>query len=152
VAKLERICRKLELQPTDHLLEIGTGWGGFALHAASRYGCRVTTTTISRQQYELAHDRIHAAGLQGRVTLLLEDYRDLRGGYDKLASIEMIEAIGHDQYETFFRQCGRLLKRKARCCCSRSPSPTSVTDKRATKWISSNATCSRAAASRRSPR
>ena len=110
VAKLERICRKLDLQPTDHLLEIGTGWGGFALHAASRYGCRVTTTTISRQQYELARERIHAAGLRDRITLLLEDYRDLRDAYDKLASIEMIEAIGYDQYDTFFRQCGRLLK------------------------------------------
>ena len=108
-ARLERICRKLELQATDHLLEIGTGWGGLAIHAAQRYGCRVTTTTISREQFELARERVAAAGLADRVTLLLEDYRDLRGRYDKLASIEMIEAVGHPFYDAYFRQCGRLL-------------------------------------------
>jgi cyclopropane-fatty-acyl-phospholipid synthase len=108
-AKLDRVCRALALGPADHVLEIGTGWGGFALHAASRYGCRVTTTTISPSQFELARERIHAAGLDDRVTLLLEDYRDLRGTYDKAVSIEMIEAIGHHQYPVFFRQCARLL-------------------------------------------
>jgi cyclopropane-fatty-acyl-phospholipid synthase len=108
-AKLDRVCRALALGPADHVLEIGTGWGGFALHAASRYGCRVTTTTISPSQFELARERIHAAGLEDRVTLLLEDYRDLRGTYDKAVSIEMIEAIGHRQYGTFFRQCARRL-------------------------------------------
>ncbi len=108
--RLERICRKLDLQPTDHLLEIGTGWGGMAIHAAQHYGCRVTTTTISRQQYELARERIAAAGLEDRITVLLEDYRDLTGQYDKLVSIEMIEAVGHQFYDTYFRQCGRLLK------------------------------------------
>jgi cyclopropane-fatty-acyl-phospholipid synthase len=108
--RIARICRKLDLKSTDHLLEIGTGWGGMAIHAAQHYGCRVTTTTISRQQYELAQERIDAAGLSERVTLLLEDYRDLDGHYDKLVSIEMIEAVGDEYYDAYFRQCGRLLK------------------------------------------
>jgi cyclopropane-fatty-acyl-phospholipid synthase len=108
-AKLERICRKLALGPGDHVLEIGTGWGGFALHAAGRYGCRVTTTTISPSQFELARERVAAAGLADRVTLLLEDYRDLDGRFDKLVSIEMIEAIGHRQYGEFFRRAAERL-------------------------------------------
>lgn len=109
-AKLERICRKLDLKPGDHVLEIGTGWGGFALHAAGRHGCRVTTTTLSRQQYELARQRIDAAGLSGRVELLLTDYRDLTGQYDKLVSVEMVEAVGAAHLDTYFGQCARLLK------------------------------------------
>ena len=109
-AKLDRICRRLELKPGDHLLEIGAGWGGMALHAAAHYGCRVTTTTISQQQYDLARERIDAAGLADRITLLQEDYRDLTGRYDKLVSIEMIEAVGHQYYDTYFRKCGELLK------------------------------------------
>ena len=109
-AKLDRICRRLSLQPGDHLLEIGTGWGAMALHAAGRYGCHVTTTTISQQQYELARGRIDAAGLADRITLLRDDYRDLRGQYDKLVSIEMIEAVGYQYYDTYFRQCSDLLK------------------------------------------
>jgi cyclopropane-fatty-acyl-phospholipid synthase len=108
-AKLERICRSLALGPADHVLEIGTGWGGFALHAALHHGCRITTTTISPSQFEFARERIRAAGLEDRVTLLLEDYRDLGGTYDKAVSIEMIEAIGHRQYGTFFRQCADRL-------------------------------------------
>jgi len=108
-AKLDAICRKLELKPTDHVMEIGTGWGGFALHAAGRYGCRVTTTTISREQHDLARERIAAAGLSDRVTLLLTDYRDLEGTYDKLVSIEMIEAVGHQYFDDYFRKCGELL-------------------------------------------
>ena len=108
-AKLEAVCRKLALAPGDHLLEIGTGWGGFALHAAGRYGCRVTTTTISPSQFELARERVRAAGLEDRVTVLLEDYRDLAGRYDKLVSIEMIEAIGHQQFEEFFRRSAARL-------------------------------------------
>jgi cyclopropane-fatty-acyl-phospholipid synthase len=114
LARLDRICQKLELKPTDHLLEIGTGWGGLALHAATRFGCRVTTTTISREQWKLATERVRAAGLEDRVTVLLSDYRDLGGDlggeYDKLVSIEMIEAIGHQYYDTYFTQCARLLK------------------------------------------
>lgn len=109
VAKLDAICRKLALRPQDHVLEIGTGWGGFALHAAVRYGCRVTTTTISPSQFELARERVRAAGLEDRVTVLLEDYRDLKGAFDKLVSIEMIEAIGHQYFGEFFRQCSTRL-------------------------------------------
>lgn len=109
-AKNDRICRKLRLSPNDHVLEIGTGWGGFALHAATRYGCRVTTTTISRQQYEYARQRVREARLDDRITVISEDYRDLAGQYDKLTSIEMVEAVGPEFYETFFSQCGRLLK------------------------------------------
>ena len=108
--RLDVVCQKLELGPDDHVIEIGTGWGGFAIHAAQKYGCRVTTTTISRQQYEMAWQRIQAAGLQDRIELLLEDYRDLEGRYDKLVSIEMIEAVGSEQYDTYFAQCSRLLK------------------------------------------
>jgi cyclopropane-fatty-acyl-phospholipid synthase len=110
IAKMDRICRKLELQPSDHVLEIGTGWGGFALHAAQHYGCHVTTTTISRRQYEMATARVTTAGLSHRVTLLQQDYRDLSGRYDKLVSIEMIEAIGHQYLETYFRKCSALLE------------------------------------------
>jgi len=107
---LDRICRKLDLKPGDHLVEIGTGWGGMALHAARHYGCRVTTTTISQEQHALASERILEAGLGDQVTLLLEDYRDLQGSYDKLVSIEMIEAIGHQYLDTYFAKCASLLK------------------------------------------
>ncbi len=113
-AKIDRICRKLELSSGDHLLEIGTGWGGFALHAARRYGCRITTTTISHAQYEFARERIRAAGLDDRVTVLLEDYRDLKGCFDKLVSIEMIEAVGYEFLETYLRQCNERLRRGGR--------------------------------------
>ena len=107
--KLARICARLKLGARDHVLEIGGGWGGFALYAAARHGCRVTTTTISREQQRLALERVHRAGLEDRVTVLLEDYRALTGRYDKLVSIEMIEAIGADYLETYFAQLGRLL-------------------------------------------
>jgi cyclopropane-fatty-acyl-phospholipid synthase len=109
-AKYERLCRRLELQPTDHLLEIGTGWGGLALHAAQRFGCRVTTTTISAEQRRCALERVAAAGLQDRITVLHQDYRDLQGQYDKLISIEMIEAVGHAYLPQYFATCFRLLK------------------------------------------
>lgn len=108
--KLDVICRKLDLQPGQHVVEIGTGWGGFALHAARHYGCRVTTTTISREQHALATERIRRAGLQYRVDVLLQDYRDLHGQFDKLVSIEMIEAIGADYLPTYFGKVGQLLK------------------------------------------
>ncbi|OOG43551.1 cyclopropane-fatty-acyl-phospholipid synthase family protein [Rhodanobacter sp. C05] len=108
--KLERICRKLDLKPTDRVIEIGTGWGGFALYAAQHYGCHVTTTTISREQHALASERITAAGLSDRTTLLLKDYRDLEGQYDKLVSIEMVEAIGSPYLDVYFEKLGSLLK------------------------------------------
>ena len=110
IEKMDRLCRKLNLQPSDHLLEIGTGWGGLALHAASNYGCRITTTTISQQQFDVARQRITDAGLSDRVTLLLQDYRDLTGQFDKLVSVEMIEAVGHRYFDTYFRKCSELLK------------------------------------------
>ena len=108
--KLKTICDKLDLKPTDHVIEIGTGWGGFAIYAAQHYGCKVTTTTISQQQYALAKTRVEAAGLQGKITLLLEDYRQLKGEYDKLVSIEMVEAVGHQFYNTYFAKVSQLLK------------------------------------------
>ena len=107
--KFERICRKLRLSPEDHLLEIGTGWGGFAVHAARHYGCRVTTTTISKRQYDLARQRVVREGLDHLVEVVLRDYRDLHGTYDKLVSIEMIEAVGEEYFDLFFEKCSRLL-------------------------------------------
>ncbi len=109
-AKYDRICRKLQLAAGDRVVEIGTGWGGFALYAAQKYGVHVTTTTISDQQHEFARQRIKTAGLEDRITLLNKDYRDLRGKFDKLVSIEMIEAVGHHFLPAFFRTCSRLLK------------------------------------------
>ncbi len=108
--RLERICEALELGPDDHLLEIGTGWGAMAAHAAANYGCRVTTTTISQEQREGALRRIRDAGVEDRVTVLLEDYRDLRGRYTKLVSLEMIEAVGWHYFDVFFRRCSELLE------------------------------------------
>ncbi|MCG6931113.1 MAG: cyclopropane-fatty-acyl-phospholipid synthase family protein [Desulfofustis sp.] len=108
--KLDILCRKLDLQPGDSVIEIGSGWGGFALHAAATYGCHVTTTTISDAQYKEAARRIEDAGLKDRISLLKQDYRDLTGSYDKLVSVEMIEAVGHRNMPVFFRKCGELLK------------------------------------------
>ena len=110
VEKMDRICRKLDLRSDDEVLEIGTGWGGWAMHAAANYGCRVTTTTISQRQHDLARRRIEEAGLADRITLLLEDYRDLRGTFDKLVSVEMIEAVGHRYFDDYFGACSRLLR------------------------------------------
>lgn len=110
IAKYERICRKLELRPHHEVLEIGGGWGGFALHAASRYGCRVVTATLSREQWALARERVEEAGLSERVRVLHQDYRQLRGRFDRLVSIEMIEAVGADYLESFFRICSERLR------------------------------------------
>ena len=108
--KLDRICRKLNLTAEDSVIEIGTGWGGFAIHAARHYGCHVTTTTISQQQFDYAQAAIIAAGLEDKITLLFQDYRDLEGRFDKLVSIEMIEAVGHEFHDTYFKKCCELLK------------------------------------------
>jgi cyclopropane-fatty-acyl-phospholipid synthase len=108
--RLQRICESLELGPDDHLLEIGTGWGAMATYAAANYGCRVTTTTISREQREGALRRIRDAGVEDRVDVVLEDYRDLRGRYTKLVSLEMIEAVGWQYFDVFFRRCSELLE------------------------------------------
>ena len=109
-SKLERICQRLNLQAHDEVIEIGTGWGGFALHAAGNYGCHVTTTTISEEQFQLASKRVAEAGLGDRVKVIKRDYRALTGQYDKLVSIEMIEAVGHRFFDTYFAKCGSLLK------------------------------------------
>lgn len=108
--KLRLLCDKLQLMPDDHLLEIGTGWGSLAIFAARNYGCKVTTTTISREQHDYAKAQIEAAGLSDRITLLFEDYRLLTGEYDKLVSVEMIEAVGHEYLATYFNKCSQLLK------------------------------------------
>ena len=113
-AKMRRLCDQLHLHAGDHLLEIGTGWGAMAEFAAREYGCKVTTTTISREQYDYACERIEKAGLTGRVTVLFEDYRALRGQFDKLVSIEMIEAVGKRYLKTFFKRCNALLKPNGR--------------------------------------
>lgn len=109
IAKYERLCRQLDLGATDRVIEIGSGWGGFAIHAARTRGCHVTTTTISLEQHALASERVRVAGLSDRVTVLLADYRDLTGTYDKLVSIEMVEAVGHEYHATYFAQCAALL-------------------------------------------
>ena len=112
LAKLDGICRQLRLEPGDHLVEIGTGWGGFAVWAATRYGCRVTTTTISDEQYRHAREWVRRIGDAGsRITVLRDDYRRLQGRYDKIVSIEMFEAVGLRHYDEFFASCDRLLDR-----------------------------------------
>ena len=108
--KLDIICQRLALKPTDNLLEIGTGWGGLAIYAAQHYGCHVTTTTISEEQYNYTRERVAALNLTDKITLLKKDYRLLEGQYDKLVSIEMIEAVGYEYLESFFTQCNHLLK------------------------------------------
>ncbi|MDA8561409.1 cyclopropane-fatty-acyl-phospholipid synthase family protein [Nitrospinae bacterium] len=110
ITKIDRICKKLNLSPADHLLEIGTGWGGFALHAAKHYGCRITSTTISKEQFVFTETLIKENGLQDQVTILKKDFRQLDGQFDKLVSIEMIEAVGYKLYKTFFQKCSQLLK------------------------------------------
>jgi len=109
-AKLDQLCRMLELKPEDHLVEIGTGWGGMALHAVKNYGCRVTTTTLSTRQMEYTRKQVDAHGLQDKITVLLKDYRELEGTYDKLVSIEMIEAVGYQYFSDYFAKCSSLLK------------------------------------------
>ncbi len=108
--KLQTICEKLDIQPHDRVVEIGTGWGGFAIYAAQHIGCHVTTTTISEQQYQMAKQRVAELELEDKITLLKEDYRNLDGKYDKLVSIEMIEAVGWQYYDTYFNKCASLLK------------------------------------------
>lgn len=108
--KLKTICEKLQLKESDHVLEIGTGWGGFAIYAAENYGCKVTTTTISQEQFSEAQQRIKEKGLNKKITLLQNDYRELSGEFDKLVSIEMIEAVGHQYLDTYFQACSKHLK------------------------------------------
>jgi len=114
--KLDLICQKLKLDENDQVIEIGTGWGGFAIHAARHYGCHVTTTTISQKQYNYARQRIKQLGLEHKITLLQQDYRDLTGQYDKLVSIEMIEAVGQENLHNYFGKCCELLKTDGMMC------------------------------------
>ncbi|MEM7026946.1 MAG: cyclopropane-fatty-acyl-phospholipid synthase family protein [Pseudomonadota bacterium] len=116
ITKLDLICQKLGLEPRHHIVEIGSGWGSFAIHAAQHYGCKVTTTTISKAQYEFAKARIERAGLSEKIELLLVDYRDLEGQYDRLVSIEMIEAVGHEFLAEYFETCASLLKADGQMC------------------------------------
>lgn len=111
VEKYDRLCRKLKLKATEHVLEIGSGWGGNAIHIAKNYGCRVTTVTISEEQYKLAKERVEAAGLADKITLLLSDYRHIKGQFDKIVSIEMLEAVGHEFLDAYFKKCHELLKK-----------------------------------------
>ncbi len=111
IQKYEEICRKIRLKQSDHILEIGSGWGGFSILAAKNYGCRVTTVTISQQQFDYASQRIQEEGLSDRIEIQLKDYRYLQGKFDKIVSIEMIEAVGHKFYKAFFQKCHDLLKK-----------------------------------------
>jgi len=111
IQKYEELCRKIRLKESDRVLEIGSGWGGFSIYAASHYGCRVSAVTISRQQYEYAQKRINDLGLSNLIDIRLKDYRHAQGKYDKIVSIEMIEAVGHKFYKAYFRECHQLLKK-----------------------------------------
>ena len=108
--KYDRLCRQLQIKPTDHVLEIGSGWGGFAVHAAKNYGCKITTVTISERQLQYAKGRFEREGLSDKITILLTDYRKLTGQFDKIVSIEMLEAVGHKYLKAYFAQCHALLK------------------------------------------
>lgn len=112
LAKYERLCQQLRLNSNDHVLEIGSGWGGNAIYIAKKYGCRVTTLTISEEQYRLAIERIANENLSDKITVLLKDYRLMRGQFDKIVSIEMLEAVGADYYQDYFKQCSNLLKKE----------------------------------------
>jgi len=111
LAKYQRLCEQLKLTSTDHVLEIGSGWGGNAIYMAKNYGCKVTTVTISQEQHALAKEKIEAAGLNDKITVLLQDYRQLTGSYDKIVSIEMLEAVGAEFYDAYFKKCHELLNR-----------------------------------------
>jgi len=110
--KYDRLCRKLRISPHDRVLEIGCGWGGFSLHAASRYGCHITAITISEKQFEYARSRIREAGLENRIDVRVQDYREVEGAFDKIVSIEMLEAVGYGYLDVFFAKCHQLLKRQ----------------------------------------
>jgi cyclopropane-fatty-acyl-phospholipid synthase len=137
LAKYERLCRQLHLKPTDHVLEIGSGWGGNAIYIAKNYGCKVTSLTISEEQAKLARERVTEAGLDDKVEILLKDYRDLEGTYDKIVSIEMLEAVGDAFLDVYFRQVNSLLKKNGLLAIQVITSPDSRYDslKRGVDWI-----------------
>jgi cyclopropane-fatty-acyl-phospholipid synthase len=136
-AKYERLCKQLRLKSTDHVLEIGTGWGGNAIYMAKNYGCKVTSLTISEEQFKLARERVQAEGLGDRVEILLKDYRELDGTYDKIVSVEMLEAVGDKFLDTYFRQCNALLRRDGILAIQVITSPDSRYDylKKGVDWI-----------------
>ncbi|MES2133190.1 MAG: cyclopropane-fatty-acyl-phospholipid synthase family protein [Bacteroidota bacterium] len=111
LAKYDRLCKQLNLKATDHVLEIGSGWGGNAIYMAKNYGCKVTTLTISEEQYKLAKERIEKENLSDKITILIQDYRLMTGTYDKIVSIEMLEAVGAEYYNDYFKKCSELLKK-----------------------------------------
>ncbi|GBF40382.1 SAM-dependent methyltransferase [Leptospira johnsonii] len=111
LAKIENLCKKLKLKTSDHLLEIGTGWGAFSTYAAKKYGCKVTSYTISEEQYKFAKEKITSLGLEDKIEVRLEDYRKVQGTYDKIVTVEMLEAVGHEYFEDFFAMCNRVLKK-----------------------------------------
>lgn len=135
LAKLEILCKKLRLKPTDHLLEIGTGWAGFSTYAAKNYGCKVTTYTISEEQYRYATEKIKTEGLSDRIEVRKEDYRKVQGSYDKLVTVEMLEAVGHEYLEDFFAMCNRVLKRTRLWCTRSSRAPMHDMNPSAKVWI-----------------
>ena len=112
MAKYDSLCQSLKLKPTDHVLEIGSGWGGNAIYMAKKYGCKVTSVTISEEQYKLAKERVEKEGLNDKVEIKLTDYRMLTGMFDKIVSIEMLEAVGHEFLDVYFKKCAELLKPK----------------------------------------
>jgi cyclopropane-fatty-acyl-phospholipid synthase len=137
LAKYERLCQQLHLKPTDHVLEIGSGWGGNAIYMAQNYGCRVTSLTISAEQHKLAVERVEAAGLSHRVSIELRDYRTLEGQYDKIVSVEMLEAVGHKFLDTYFKKCHDLLKKRGLLAIQVITSPDSRYDslRNGVDWI-----------------
>jgi cyclopropane-fatty-acyl-phospholipid synthase len=137
LAKYERLCRQLHLKPTDHVLEIGSGWGGNAIYMAKTYGCRVTSLTISEEQHKLANERVAAEGLSDRVSIELRDYRTLEGQYDKIVSVEMLEAVGHQFLDVYFKKCHDLLKKNGLLALQVITSPDSRYDnlRKGVDWI-----------------
>lgn len=137
LAKYDRLCRQLQLKPTDHVLEIGSGWGGNAIYMAKTYGCRVTSLTISAEQHKLAVERVKDEGLTHRVSIELRDYRTLEGQYDKIVSVEMLEAVGHKYLDVYFKKCHDLLKRNGMLALQVITSPDSRYDslRKGVDWI-----------------
>jgi len=137
LAKYDRLCRQLHLRPTDHVLEIGSGWGGNAIYMAKMYGCRVTSLTISEEQRKLAIKRVEAEGLSNKVNILLKDYREMDGAFDKIVSVEMLEAVGAKYLDVYFKKCHELLKKNGILALQVITSPDSRFDslRKGVDWI-----------------
>lgn len=137
LAKYERLCRQLHLKPTDHVLEIGSGWGGNAIYMAKNYGCKVTSLTISSEQLKLAEERVEKAGLSDKISIQLRDYRLMEGQFDKIVSVEMLEAVGHKYLDVYFKKCHDLLKKNGILALQVITSPDSRYDslRKGVDWI-----------------